>query len=235
MNRPLSLLAVPLLILCASAQADFYSHRYAGVSLSDAELQGFCTDAQAFVQEINAGGQKAVNSCGSSGDSWKIYGGWRWSPMLAVELSYQQLPESELDFRISADSGEYLEFSDRIQTHLANAYFIGHWPLGGGFSLFGKAGGGLWASDLSERQSGELYFAYPLEDGTFEPRLTPVSGHVADSRNGFHWAYGAGISYRYHNRWTLRAEWESFNNVGSDEFFSAYDVETASLGWSMHF
>lgn len=230
MARPLFLLAVPLLTLCAGARADFYSHRYAGVSISDDTLQGFCSGAEAFVQRIEASG-----NCASGGDSWKVYGGWRWSPLLAVELSYRQLAKAKLDFRLNGDRDEYIQVQDKIDTSLADAFIVGHWPLGGGFSLFGKAGGGIWFSHLSERQSGQLYLSYQQEDGTDAEVLIPISGKATDNDNGFHWGYGAGISYRYHNSWTLRAEWENFNDVGSDNFRSSFDVQTASLGWSMHF
>jgi len=230
MARPLFLLAVPLLTLCAHAQADFYSHRYVGVSLNDDTVQGFCSGAEAFVQGIDAGG-----NCASGGDGWKVYGGWRWSPLLAVELSFQQLPTSELDFRLNGERDDYIQAKDKIDTRLANAFVVGHWPLGGGFSLFGKAGGGIWIADFSEKQSGQLYAQYQQEDGTIAEVLVPVNGKAADSDTGFHWGYGAGVSYRYHNSWTLRAEWESFSDIGSDNFRSSFDLQSASLGWSMHF
>ncbi|WP_346837551.1 outer membrane beta-barrel protein [Microbulbifer sp. SAOS-129_SWC] len=231
MARPLFLLAVPLLTLCTQAQADFYSHRYAGVSISDATLQGFCSGAEAFVQGISA----SNSTCSSGGDGWKVYGGWRWSPLLAVELSYQQLPTSSLDFRVNGDRDDYIRAQDEIKTRLANAFVVGHWPLGSGFSLFGKAGGGIWLAEFTERQSGQLYARYLQQDGTVNEVLVSVNGKAADNDSGFQWGYGAGISYRYHNSWTLRAEWESFSDVGSDKFRSSFDVQTASLGWSMHF
>ncbi|WP_323845514.1 outer membrane beta-barrel protein [Microbulbifer magnicolonia] len=236
MNRPLILLAVPLLTVCAQAQADFYSHRYGGVAFSDAELAGFCRGATGFVQGLNSPQQTSTtNACSENGDGWKIYGGWRWTPHLAVEASYQQLANAELDFRVDADNGEYLRFEDEIETQLINVFAVAHWPLVEGINLFGKLGGGLWNSKISERQSGELLFVYLVGEDALEERLTEVSGRVEDRANGFHWGYGVGISYRHQNAWTLRAEWESFSDVGSDDFRSGFDVEAASLGWSMHF
>ncbi|MFC6633109.1 outer membrane beta-barrel protein [Microbulbifer taiwanensis] len=236
MNRPHFLLAVPLLTTCVQAQADFYSHKYGGIAYSDMQLQDFCSGAAEFVQSLNLPQQTASSSgCGERGDGWKIYGGWRWTPHLAVEASYHQLASAELDFRIDADNGEYLQFEDEIETQLINAFVIGHWPLAEGLSLFGKLGGGAWNSELSERQTGELFFVYQIGEEAFEERLTEVSGKATEVHNGFHWGYGFGLSYRYRNSWTLRAEWESFSEVGSEDFRGGFDVEAASLGWSMHF
>ena len=236
MRRPLSLLAVPLLCFGGQAQADFYSHRYAGVGYSDTTLDGFCDGADAFVQGLaNRGEAASAGTCNDSGDGWKIYGGWRWSPYLAVEGSYQQLTDAEFDFRVDGERDDYLIFQDKIETRLINAFIVGHWPLLDGLSLFGKLGGGVWNSDFSEHQSGELYFVFPVNEETVAEELLPVQGRAGDRDSGVHWSYGLGISYRYRNSWSLRAEWESFGDVGSDDFRSAFDVETASLGWSMHF
>lgn len=236
MNRQGFLLAVSLLSFYTSAQADFYSHRYAGVSFSTVDQQGFCSDAAAFVQDLNSDSLNASGGACSEGDNgWKLYGGWRWTPHLAVEASYRQLADSELNFRLDMDRGQYLQFRDRIRTRLANAYFVGHWPLAAGVSVFGKVGGGLWWSTLSERQSGELLFTFELEDGTTEDQLVEVNGRAGNSDNGFHWGYGAGVNYRHHNGWSIRAEWENFGDLGSEALRGRYEVEAASLGWSMHF
>ncbi|WP_308365882.1 MULTISPECIES: outer membrane beta-barrel protein [unclassified Microbulbifer] len=236
MNRQLFLLVVPALALAAPTQADFYSHRYTGVSYSDLDIQGFCEAGNQFVQGLNNPERAATTGgCSQGGSGWKIYGGWRWKPEVAVELSYQQLSDNQLDFRLDFPTGEYLEIGDEIETQLINAFAVGHWPIGGGFSLFAKAGGGFWASKLSESQSGELLFIFENEEGEIEEELIAVSGRVEERDTGFHWGYGAGISYRYQNNWTIRAEWESFSDVGSEDFRGGFDVETASLGWSMHF
>lgn len=236
MNRPLFLLAVPLLTLSAQTRADFYSHKYGGIGYSDMQLQGFCSGATGFVQRFNIPGQTATSgACNDSGNGWKIYGGWHWTPSLAVEASYQQLTTSELNFRIDGGSGDYLTFEDEVETRLLNAFAVGHWPVAGGFSLFGKLGGGVWNAELSERQSGELFFIYQVGPDAFEPRLTEVSGRAGRNDNGFHWGYGAGISYSYGNDWTLRAEWETFRDISNDELRGGFDVEAATVGWSMHF
>lgn len=236
MPRQTFLLAVPLLALCASAQADFYSHRYAGVSLTEIDQQGFCSNAEGFVRGLSSDSWHASGQgCSEGGDGWKLYGGWRWTPHLAVEAGYQQLADSKLGFRLDADQNQYLQFRDKIRTRLANAYVVGHWPIAAGFSVFGKVGGGLWWSELSERRSGAVLFEFEDEEGNREKRLVEINGRIGASDNGFHWGYGAGISYQHRNRWSIRAEWESFGDLGSEELRGDYDVEVASLGWSMHF
>lgn len=248
MNRPLFLLAVPLLTLCAQAWADFYSHKYAGISYSDEVLAGFCDGAMQVAQDLNIDQQTAaIRNCAERGDGWKIYGGWRWTPHWAVEASYQQLAKGETELALNnlqLPFGYFPEWRerDRVSTSLGNVFLVGHWPIAGGLSLFGKVGGGGWNSTLKQRIAAvELRLRQLPEEEVAEGESdveiieVPVSGTVSDSRTGFHWSYGAGISYRHHNSWTIRAEWESFSDVGSDDFFTAVDVQSASLGWSMHF
>lgn len=236
MNRLSLLLVVPALALATTARADFYSHRYGGISYGNMDLSGFCAGADKFVQSLGSTEQDSQTlNCSDSGNGWKIYGGWRWTPQLAVEGSYQQLAASTLDFQLRSNTSEYLVVEDEIKTQLINAFVVGHWPILEGVSLFAKVGGGLWISEISERQSGELLFTFENEAGELEDRLVPVSTRAYDSDTGIHLGYGAGISYRHGNRWTLRAEWEGFSNVGSEDFRSEYDVESASLGLSIHF
>ena len=236
MTRPSLLLVVPALALTSTASADFYSHRYAGVSFGSAEQTGFCDAANRGVQRFSGDGQSAtLSTCGESKNNWKLYAGWRWSPFLAFEGNLQKLEKSELDFQIDFEDGGFLVFEDEIETYLINAYAVGHWPIYEGISLFAKVGGGFWNSELSERGAGELPFIFLQEDGTLVTALAPVSGDSGLTDNGFHYGYGAGLSYRHNNDWTLRAEWESLNDLGSDELRGTFDVNTASLGWSMHF
>ncbi|WP_250459256.1 outer membrane protein [Microbulbifer litoralis] len=260
MTRPCFLLAVPFLTVCVSAQADFYSHRYAGVSFSNENLDGLCDSGRSTVQGFNSNGQTAIfDRCTETGKGWKIYGGWRWTPHLAVEASFQKLAQGSITYDRTdvqmppppvflvpgqrAPTGFFPEWRERddIDTALGNIFVVTHWPIAEGFSVFAKLGGGGWNSRLKRRISGIQVFAIPLEpeegqeEIEFEFEEGPSSGTLEETRNGFHWSYGAGISYRHRNSWTIRAEWESFSDVGSDDFFTAVDVESASLGWSMHF
>ncbi|SDJ97258.1 outer membrane beta-barrel protein [Microbulbifer yueqingensis] len=240
MARPLFLLAVlsvPILSLAPAlpAGADFYSHRYVGASVGDTQQDDFCLQAASQVRQFSFDGQAGnLLGCDGSGEGWKLYTGWRWSPYLAVEASLQRLATTELDFELRNQRGEFLRFEDKMETHLVNAFAVGHWPVYGGLSLFAKAGAGAWNSELSERQSGEVLFRF-LDGDTVAEELVPVSGRSAAVDNGFHWGYGAGISYRHEGEWTLRAEWEAFRDIGSDELRGKFDAEMASLGWSMHF
>ncbi|MGL6162239.1 outer membrane protein [Microbulbifer sp.] len=249
MNRQLFLLVVPALALAAPAQADFYSHRYAGVSYSDTGLSGFCTGGGKTVQNLNSDEQTArLGNCSETGSGWKIYSGWRWTPYLAVEGSYQRLASGTVAVERTNVQlfpiGFFPEWRERneISTSLGNVFMVGHWPLFEGFSLFGKLGGGFWNSRIKQRVDAVELRAQPLpEEEVVEGEddfiliEVPASGTFEDSQNGFHWGYGAGISYRHQNSWTIRAEWEAFSDVGSDDFFSSFDVQSASLGWSMHF
>ncbi|GAA5524842.1 hypothetical protein Maes01_01401 [Microbulbifer aestuariivivens] len=235
MTRSSVLLAVPLLALPALASADFYSHRYGGISVGSVEQQNFCRSADSRINRFDTDAQDVSGrSCENGSEVFKIYSGWRWTPNLAVEASVQQLQDNRLGFTLSNDQDEFLQIEEKVKTRLVTAHAVGHLPFFNGASFFAKAGGGYWMSELSSRLQGELLFPVVVEDEVQE-QLAAVNGRDRRADNGFHWSYGAGISYRNENRWTIRAEWESFRNVGSDDLRGAYDLHTLSLGVSLHF
>ncbi|MEW5249208.1 outer membrane beta-barrel protein [Microbulbifer sp. 2201CG32-9] len=238
MTRPSFLLAVPLLSLPNLASADFYSHRYAGISFGDTGQSGFCEAADRFVQRVDAGPEMASSDkCSDTGSSVKLYAGWRWSPYLAVEASLQRLNRTELGFYLSNDLGKFLHIIDKVETHLGAGYIVGHWPLAGdSFSLFGKLGGGFWSGQLHEKQTGQdLVTFVDLNTGEVFEELDNVNRRGSNGDTGFMYGYGAGVSYVHDNAWALRLEWETLQSMGSDELRGTFDANTLSLGWSTHF
>lgn len=238
MKKSLTLLAAPLLTLCAGAQADFYSHKYAGFGFGNSDRSGFCEVSGAAIAAADSAPDQSFTSlgCDDAGNGWKIYGGWRWTPQMAVETSFHQLSRNELKAEQKLDDGSHQVIDDEITTRLGNLFFVGHWPLAEGLSLFGKLGGGFWFSERDTGFDGEAFFQVAVDEND-EPifELLPFSRSQSSNDSGFQWGYGAGISYSYQNRWTIRAEWENFADVGSEDFFGGDDAETLTLGWSMHF
>jgi len=238
MVRPLLLLVVPLSLLGSSlASADFYSHRYGGLSLQTTSQEPLCGSARGFVDSLNRDQQStAFRGCSDNGPGAKLYAGWRWSPHWAVEADLRQAATATSQFTVSNPQLPYLNIKDKVTTRMGNAFLLGHLPVGGSnFTVFGKVGGGFWLSQLRSRQRGDALAVFQLEDGTLQPVIFPVDGTFSESASGFHWGYGAGVSYSFKDRWTLRAEWELFPEIGSDDLLGEYDVESASLGWSVHF
>ncbi|MBN8430370.1 outer membrane beta-barrel protein [Microbulbifer salipaludis] len=232
------LLVVPLSLLGSSlASADFYSHRYGGISLQHTAQDPLCHNARAFVDGLNGEQQTAqLANCTDSGPGAKLYAGWRWSPSFAVEADLRQAATTTAQFSISNPQLPYLNIKETLTTRMGNAFVVGHLPVGrSGVSVFGKVGGGFWLGQLRSRQRGDALAVFQLEDGSLQPVLFPVDGTFSESTSGFHWGYGAGVSYSFRNRWSLRAEWEWFPEIGSDALLGKHDVESASLGWSVHF
>lgn len=237
MVRPSLLLVVPAALLANTVSADFYSHRYGGGAVLNGDLDGFCTEGRDFVDRLSFESQQAsLSGCEQRDTGWKLYGGWQWSPYLALEADLRQVAEGELRFDVSTPQTQHLAVHDRVTTRMGNAFIVGHLPLGrNGFSLFGKLGGGFWLSQITEYQKGEAIFLVRMEDESIQEITVPVSGKFSDNASGFHWGYGAGISYSHRNSWTVRAEWELFPEIGTEDFRAEYDAQTTSLGWSMHF
>ena len=237
MVRPHLLLVVPAALLAHSASADFYSHRYGGISLADSQSTGFCYQNQSFVTNLSSESQQAsLGRCNEQGASWKLYGGWQWTPHVAVEADVRQNADASFQFNVSNANVPWLSVRDRVSTRMGNLFVLGLLPISdAGFSVFGKLGGGVWISQITEHQEGEAVFLVQLEDQSIAEVVAPVSAKFSDNDSGFHWGYGAGISYRHRSSWTIRAEWEQFPDVGSDELRAQYDVETTSVGWSYQF
>ncbi|WP_043320644.1 outer membrane beta-barrel protein [Microbulbifer sp. HZ11] len=238
MARPLLLLVVPLALLGSSlASADFYSHRYGGLALQATALDDTCRDTRDFVGLLNSTNQvAALSDCSDTGEGAKLYAGWRWSPHFAVEADLRQTATSTSNFVVHNPQFTYLAVKDRITNRMGNAFLVGHLPVGrSGFSVFGKLGGGFWFNELRSLQRGEAVAVFQFEDGSVQPVAIPVEGVFTETSSGFHWGYGAGVSYQLRDRWTIRAEWELFPEIGSEDLRGEYQVESASVGWSIHF
>ncbi|MCA0894659.1 outer membrane protein [Microbulbifer agarilyticus] len=238
MVRLLLLLVVPLSLLASSpASADFYSHRYGGLAIQSTALDDVCGNSQSFVSGLNSSNQLATfSNCSDSGEGAKLYAGWRWSPNFALEADLRQSTSATSNFAISNPQFPSLFIKDRVTTRMGNAFFVSHLPVGGsGLSVFGKIGGGFWFNQIRSLQRGDTLAVVQLQDGSLQAVTFPVEGEFNESASGFHWGYGAGVSYRLRDRWTIRAEWELFPEVGGDTTRGEYQLESASLGWSVIF
>ncbi|WP_445361072.1 outer membrane beta-barrel protein [Microbulbifer sp. EKSA005] len=236
MNRFSPLFIIFLLSLPALTCADFYSHKYAGISFGNQHANNLCSEAEKRVQQISASlDQVDLSRCDDKNNAWKLFAGIRWTPYLAFEASYQNFNKYQLDTPISYGDGEYLNYFSDFDSQLFNIFSLAYLPLGESFSLFGKLGTGIWYAETNEIQKGEVFILYRLEDGSLIEQLTPIRGELTDSSNGFHWAYGAGINYSYRGKWSLRIEWEQFSKIGGDTFLDEIDSEAITMGWSINF
>lgn len=234
---PLLLVILSFVFTSHTASADFYSHLYGGISLQRTAQTDYCSDTSQAVASLNFGPQvAALDECSDTGAGIKLYGGKRWSPYFAIEADARQMATSKASLTISNPVLTRAKLTSRLRTRMGNAFFVGHVPLRSSkFSLFGKLGGGFWSGKQHYKESGEATTVFRLPDGSEQTVTFPLNGTYSDTSSGFHWGYGAGMSYRLENSWTLRAEWERFPKLGNEEVGGKYQMESMSLGWSMHF
>ena len=132
---------------------------------------------------------------------WKLYMGYRFLPYFALEGAYAALGETSLK---TAGTSLKVEVNDTL--YLAA---VGMLPLGDRFVLFGKVGVFSAETDVVAC-------------------LPAVCVNEKERQDG--WMYGVGLDFFFTRQWGMRAEWERFTNVGSDQTPGNEDVDLISVG-----
>ncbi len=190
---------------CGSAFAqDSTKGFYAGLSIGQSKFKGAC-DSKAGV---------TLSNCKDSDTAWKIFGGYQFTPNLAVELGYN-------DFgRISSDAvvtmgGSTFAGNARIEATAFEATGVGTLPLGHQFSLYGKLG---------------VYYAETKSSANVTQTTPPfASGSSSASDNNTNLTFGFGARYDVTKNIALRAEWQRFSKVGSDSTGKG-DIDVLGIG-----
>lgn len=120
----------------------------------------------------------------SSDNSWKIFGGWRFMPYLAVEAAYIDFGRPSDNVSTGGSNGNY-----RVDLSGFAPYIIGTLPLGP-VELFAKV--------------GEYYY-----DVKTRIDLDNPGPDVDSSHSGNDFIYGAGVGVTVLDRLHIRAEYET--------------------------
>ena len=132
---------------------------------------------------------------------WKLFGGWRFNPYLALEGGYADLGEANGDTVILG-----LDVNGKVSANALFAELIGSLPLGKSGRLFGKIGMAGIDSELTTDS-----FAVILRD-------TPTTSF---SDNSTDIVYGLGAEYGFTQKVIGRIEWERFEFGDGIDLFSA--------------
>lgn len=133
-----------------------------------------------------------------SDGNFRLYGGYRFSPNLAVEVLYSDIGEWEL---IDDTNG----FEATYEASSVDLAAVGLLPLADGrFDLFARAGIAFWSLDTELASLGGL---------TGEPAFAV---NPESSGQDLFWAVGFNINAFADKRWTLRSELTSYE-VGDFE------------------
>jgi opacity protein-like surface antigen len=182
-----SVVAAGLLGASTVAMAqDSAGRMYAGISLGQAELKGFCSDVQGIAASVGG----SVASCDEKDSMFKFFLGYRVNRNFAIEGSYIDYGDASatgqsfgVPFRVSADATAF------------GVAALGIIPLGERFSLFGKFG--LLFSDGGATASG-------------------AGGSFSDSGSDTGLHLGVGAMFDITRNFGVRAEWERNDELEVD-------------------
>ncbi len=190
----LTALAVP--ISPAMAQTGFYVGGNIGITRGE-------IDEDAINQGlIGIGATSASTTSDQSGTGHKAYGGYSFTPNIAIEAGYFDLGKFTTDSTVSPPG--------TLRTELKfkgfNVDVVGSLPVGGGFSLFGRVGAIRTEQDISVSSTGSIV--------TTQPSL---------SYDKTSWKAGIGVDYVITGGLGVRAEGEIYRVPDGPD-------ETANVG-----
>ena len=130
-------------------------------------------------------GQSEINQglFGEYGNAFKVFGGWRMHPHLAIEAAY-------LNF--GNPSQNLFGIETQYEASAVAAWAKGLWPVSKNIDLFGKAGLAHWKVDETT-----TVFGFPPSKST---------------TNGTNFAWGLGVIFNHWEKVSMQLEYEDINS-----------------------
>jgi uncharacterized repeat protein (TIGR01451 family) len=211
--RPLMLAASMVAALAAasprSAEAagpGWYLGAGAGQSVGNAS-------AGDLDRQLSSLGYTTASTMDDKGGAWKVFGGYRFTPIWAAEASYVKLGKVTSTIRPNPAPASVAQLlSDVTKVHpysLSGATLSGvaTLPLPNGFSAFAKLGVIRWDGDVRAHVA---------------PAGTP---NALQNYKGTDLSYGLGLGFDFPtNPWGFRLEWESFKTNRNDPYMISASV-----------
>jgi len=166
------LLAMMVAVFSAAAAAQDRPF-YAGAHLGQSKAESTCN-----------GVSGAGISCDDKSDALKVFGGYRFHPNFAAELTFADLGEA----KATGPAGSITASSNAFDLSVVGSYS----PLNR-LSVYGRLG--------AYRASTEV-------------RINTVTVNRTDRETNTGLVYGLGVGYDITKRVTVRAEWQKYNEVG---------------------
>lgn len=177
---------------------------YAGVSAGQSKFKGAC-DSDSGI---------AISNCKDTDTAWKIFGGYQFTPNLAVEIGYNDFGRISGDATLSL-AGFTFTGNSKIEATAFELTGVGTLPLGHDFSLYGKLG---------------VYYAETKASASVTMTTPPFLGNSASqSDNNTNLTFGVGARYDFTRNIGVRAEWQRFSKVGSDQVGKG-DIDVLAIG-----
>jgi len=184
----------------ASAQAGgWYAGLAGGQSRTDRDLVRTREETLQFAPEVHS-------DFDATGDAWKVFAGYRFTPYVAIEAAYADLGRARMSSFLPGNVSQLpgaFTIDRRVEGFGADV--VGTLPIGPRFALFARAGAFRARVRSDVALEGNVAFS---DDATARAR------RITDDRTIAH--YGVGGEWRFARRMALRLDWERFADAGSD-------------------
>lgn len=149
--------------------------------------------------------------------AWGAFAGYRIFRYMAVEAAYLNLGTLERTQRINLfPSGAFIDTRHTLETSGPAGSVLGILPLGERWALFARAG--VLFADM-ELDSKPIGGSVPVIDG---------SDSITFGSDSLLW--GAGAQFNWGEHWSVRLDFQRFENVGEDSGAGEADIDLLSLG-----
>ncbi len=209
----ISVVAASLLALPVTDALAQQSPFYAGLSAGSSKVK---IDDSA----LPVGGATASSlSKDESGTGFKVYGGYKLNPNIAVEAGFTDLGSFSATRTVTAPATGTLHGD--IKASGWNIDAVGTLPLANRFSVFGRFGGFYNELKTSFSTTGAVALSPGVDPN---PKKTKLS-----------WKFGLGAGYDFTDKVGARVEWERYKDLGDDNTTGTADVDLFSVGVVVHF
>lgn len=153
-------------------------------------------------------GNIVSGSVDTSSTGYKLFGGYRLTPNVAVELYFADLGDTGFRGQAGANEDHWCTgaVSSKVDVDGFGLSLLGNVPVGRNINFYGKFGIFGWDAQARETDS---------------------CGRFRDNDSGNELTFGAGASYQLNYRTSVQLEWERYRDI-----FDSFDVDFFSLGLS---
>jgi OmpA-OmpF porin, OOP family len=141
----------------------------------------------------------------ATGDAWKAFAGYRFTPYVAIEAAYADLGRDRMSSFLPANVSQLpgaFTIDRRVEGYGVDV--VGTLPIGERFALLARAGAFRAHVRSDVVLEGNVVFS---DDATARTRRNTDTHTIAH--------YGVGGEWRFARRMALRLEWERFADAGS--------------------
>ncbi|UJS22912.1 outer membrane beta-barrel protein [Thiothrix winogradskyi] len=189
-----------------SSSEDSTGAIYGGASIGQSS-DGSCEAANSMLDELNdlAGSELLATSDCANASAWKVFGGYKVTPNLAVEGSYNNLGKYTDSAEIQAIPGVNVDpnlVSTVSEMTAIGVSGVASTPITNEFNVFGKMGVASWSKETELSNTN-------TRTGVQDPPLSAKT-------DGVDLTLGAGAEYKINDNWGVRGEVERFDGLNAN-------------------